>query len=181
VDRSLSLVAKVHGDAVRLTPVLRSAIWSVDKDQPIVRVATLDGLVAASAATRRFALTLFEAFAAAALSLATIGLYALLSGSVTERHREIGIRAALGATRPDILALVARQALVLTGCGLGVGLLTAAATSHALASLLFGVTPLDPVTYAVAAGLLAGVAALACAVPALRAMRIEPAVALRAE
>jgi putative ABC transport system permease protein len=181
VDRSLSLVAKVRGDVASLTPALRTAIWSVDKDQPIVRVATLDGLVAASAATRRFALTLFEAFATAALSLATIGLYALLSGSVTERHREIGIRAALGASRPDILALVARQALVLTGFGLGVGLLTAAATSHALASLLFGVTPLDPVTYAVATGLLAGVAALACAVPAWRAMRIEPAVALRAE
>ena len=181
VDRSLSLVAKIRGDVTRLTPALRSAIWSVDKDQPIVRVATLDGLVAASAATRRFALTLFEAFAAAALSLAAIGLYALLSGSVTERRREIGIRAALGASRPNILALVARQALVLTGFGLVVGLLTAAATSRTLESLLFGITPLDPITYAVATGSLAGVAVLACAAPAWRAVRIEPALALRAE
>jgi putative ABC transport system permease protein len=181
VDRSLSLVAKVRGDAARLTPALRRAIWSVDKDQPIVRVATLDGLVAASGATRRFALTLFEAFATAALSLAAIGLYALLWGSVSERHREIGIRAALGASRPDILALVAGQAFVLTGFGLVVGLLTAVATSRALESLLFGVTPFDPVTYAVASGLLAGVTALACAAPAWRAVRIEPALALRAE
>ena len=90
------------------------AIWSVDKDQPIVRVATMGELVAASAAERRFALILFEAFGLAALVLAAIGLYGILSGSVTERTREIGVRSALGASSRDILALVLRQGMVLT-------------------------------------------------------------------
>jgi predicted permease len=180
-ERSLSLVAKVRGDATRVAPALRSAIWSVDKDQPIVRVATMEQLITASAATRRFALILFESFAAAALTLAAIGLYGLLSGSVAERHREIGIRAALGASRAAILALVARQGLALTGAGLAAGLLVAVAASRALVTLLFAITPLDPVTYAAVTALLAAVAVFACAIPAWRAVRIEPAVALRHE
>jgi putative ABC transport system permease protein len=180
-ERSLSFVAKVRGDATSVVPALRHAIWTADKDQPIVRVATLDDLVAASAATRRFALLLFESFAAAALTLAAIGLYGLLSGIVTERHREIGIRGALGASRAAIVALVARQGLVLAGAGVVAGLFAALAASRALATLLFGVTQLDPTTYAASAALLVVVAALACAVPAWRAVRIDPAVALRRE
>jgi len=180
-ERSLSLVANVRGEATRVVPALRNAIWSVDKDQPIVRVATMEQLITASAATRRFALILFEGFAAAALTLAAIGLYGLLSGSVAERRREIGIRAALGASRAAILALVARQGLALTGAGLAAGLVAAVAASRALVTLLFGVTPLDPVTYAAVTALLGVVAAVACAVPAWRAVRIEPAVALRHE
>jgi putative ABC transport system permease protein len=180
-ERTLSLVVTARGDATSVVPALRRAIWSVDKDQPIVRVATVDSLVAASAATRRFALWLFESFAAAALMLAAIGLYGLLSGIVTERHHEIGIRGALGASRSAIVALVARQGLGLAGVGVVAGLFAALAASRGLATLLFGITPFDPVTYLASAALLVGVAALACAVPAWRAVRIDPAVALKYE
>ena len=114
VDNVQSLVVRTHGDAAALAPAIRSAIWSVDKNQPIVRVATMDNLLASSEAQRRFALILFEAFALVALVLAATGMYGVLAGSVTERMREIGIRAALGASRGDILALVVRQGMTLT-------------------------------------------------------------------
>ena len=129
-DNPLSLVVRARGDAAALAPAIRNAIWSVDKDQPIVRVATMDDLLAASAAERRFALILFEAFALVALVLAATGIYGVLSGSVTERTREIGVRSALGASRGDILALVVRQGMTLTGLGVAIGLAGAVAASQ---------------------------------------------------
>ena len=119
----------------------------MDKDQPIVRTATMDDLVAASAAERRFALIVFEAFALAALALAAAGIYGVLAGSVAERTREIGVRSALGASRGMIVGLVVRQGLTLTACGVLIGLVGAAAASQVLVAMLFGVSPLDPATY----------------------------------
>jgi putative ABC transport system permease protein len=180
-DNPLWLVVRSTGDAAALTPAVKNAIWSVDKDQPIVRVALMDSLVAASASQRRFALVLFEAFALVALVLAAIGIFGVLSGSVTERMREIGLRSALGASRGDILAMVFRQAMTLTGLGILIGLAGAVVASRALITLLFRVSRLDPVTYAGVIALLGGVSAIACWMPAWRAARIDPSITLRAE
>ncbi|HKQ05406.1 MAG TPA: ABC transporter permease [Blastocatellia bacterium] len=181
VDKARWLVVRTHGDAAALAPAVRRAIWSVDKDQPIVRVVTLSDLLAASAAVRRFALTLFEAFGLVALVLAATGIYGVLSGSVTERVREIGVRLALGATRGNILALVIRQGMTMTMIGIVIGVSGAVAASQALVSLLFGVSRLDPLTYLGVMALLASVSAIACWVPAWRAARVDPAITLRAE
>ncbi len=180
-DNVMSLAVHTRGDAKALGPAIKKAIWGVDKDQPITRVATMEALLAASAAERRFALIVFEAFALVALVLAAIGIYGVLSGSVTERLREIGVRAALGASRADIMALVVRQAMTLTGLGVGMGLAGAAAASRALITLLFGVSPLDPITYVGVIALLAAVSAMAAWVPAWRAARVDPVKALRQE
>ncbi|MEN3333754.1 MAG: putative transport system permease protein [Blastocatellia bacterium] len=180
-DRVLSLVVRARGDAAALAPAIRQAIWSVDKDQPIVRLATMDKLLAASAAERRFALILFEAFGVLALVLAATGIYGVLSGSVTERMREIGVRLALGASRGNILALVVRQGMTLTGLGVVIGLSGAVAASQALVTLLFGVSRLDPITYLGVIALLVGVSVIACWVPAWRAARVDPSITLRAE
>jgi ABC-type antimicrobial peptide transport system permease subunit len=180
-DRVLSLVVRARGDAAALTQAVRNAIWSVDKDQTIVRAVTMEALVAATAAERRFAFILFEAFALVALVLAAIGIYGVLSGSVTERMREIGVRSALGASRGDIVAMIVRQGMTLTGLGVAIGLSGAVASSHALVTLLFGVSRLDPVTYGGVVALLLGVSGIACWIPAWRAARVDPSITLRAE
>jgi putative ABC transport system permease protein len=181
VDSVQSLVVRTQGDAAALAPAVRNAIWSVDKDQPIVRVATMENLLATSEAERHFVLILFEAFGLVALALAATGIYGVLSGSVTERTREIGVRVALGATPGDILALVVRQGMTLTVLGVVIGLSGAALASQALVSLLFGVSRLDPVTYLGVIALLAGVSVIACWVPAWRAAHVDPSITLRAE
>jgi putative ABC transport system permease protein len=180
-DPMLSLVVRAHGDPAALAPALRTAIWSVDKDQPIVRVATMEALLAASAAERRFALILFEVFGLVALVLAATGIYGVLSAGVTERIREIGVRSALGASRGNILALVLRQGMTLTALGVAIGLVGAVAASSALSTMLFNVTRLDPATYISVAVLLLGVSAVACWLPAWRAARVDPTITLRAE
>ena len=181
VDNVQSLVVRTRGDAATLAPAIQTAIWSVDKDQPIVRVATMDNLLAASEAERRFALILFAAFALVALILAATGIYGVLAGSVAERTREIGVRSALGASRGDILGLVIRQGMLLAAIGIAIGLLGAAAASKAVTSLLYGVSRLDPVTYAGVIVLLGAVALGACGIPAWRAAKVDPATTLRAE
>jgi predicted permease len=181
VDRKISLVVRGRGVPLALAPAVRAAIWSVDKDQPVVRVATMRELVEASVTDRRFALTVFEAFGLAALVLAAIGLYGILSVSVTERTREIGVRSALGASARDILALVLREGMVLTGVGVVVGLVLAWAAGRSHAALLFELPPLDPVTYGGVVVLLLGEPTHACRGPAWRAARLDPALTLRAE
>ena len=180
-DQAMSLVVRARGDAAALTPEIKNAIWSVDKNQPIVRIAPMNTLVAATGAERRFTLILFEAFGIVALVLAAVGIYGVLSGSVTERTHEIGIRAALGASRRNILALVIRQGMTLMGLGVVIGLAAAFAASQAITTLLFGISPLDPLTYFGVIALLLAVSAIACWIPAWRAARVDPMVALRYE
>jgi putative ABC transport system permease protein len=180
-DRALWLVVRARGNAGALAPAIRQAIWSVDKDQPVVKVATMDNLLAASAAERRLALILFEAFGVVALVLAATGIYGVLSGSVTERTREIGVRLALGASRRNILALVFRQGMTLTGLGVLIGLIGAVAASQAIITLLYGISRLDPIAYLGVIALLIGVSVVACWMPAWRAARVDPSITLRAE
>ena len=180
-DDVLSLVVRTRGDAAALAPSVRNAVWSVDKDQPIVRVATMESLLAVSEAQRHFTLIVLEAFALVGLMLAATGIYGVLSGTVSERTREIGIRAALGASRRDILGLVVKQGMRLTGLGVVLGLAGAVIASQALVTLLFGVSRLDPITYLGVIALLLAVAGLACLVPASRAAHVDPAITLRAE
>ncbi len=181
VDNPQSIVVRTTANAASLAAAVRSAIWSVDKDQPIVRVATMESLLAQSEAQRRFVLVLFEAFALVALVLAATGLYGVLSGSVTDRTREIGVRSALGASRGNILALVVRQGMTLTGVGVAIGIFGAVAASQTIITLLYGISRLDPISYLGVIGLLLGVSALACWVPAWRAAQVDPAITLRAE
>ena len=185
-DAVQSLVLRTRGEAAALAPAIlapaiQDAIWSVDKEQPIVRVATMEKLVADTAAERRFVLVLFEAFGLVALALAAIGLYGVLSGSVAERTQEIGVRAALGATRGDLLALVMRQGLTMTCVGLAIGLCGAFAMGRAMSAMLFTVSWRDGATYLGTTALLLGVSGVACFIPARRAASVDPMQALRAE
>jgi putative ABC transport system permease protein len=180
-DNAMSFVVRARGNTMALAPAIRNAIWSVDKDQPILRVATMDDLLAASAAERRFALILFEAFGLVALVLAASGIYGVLSGSVTERTREIGVRLTLGASRGNIVTLVVRQGMTLTVLGVVIGLAGAVAATRAIVTLLFGVSRFDPITYLGVIVLLLGVSVVACWLPAWRAARVDPLVALRDE
>ncbi|HEY9435657.1 MAG TPA: ABC transporter permease [Blastocatellia bacterium] len=181
IESSRSLVVRARGDAAALAPAIRKAIWSVNKDQPISRVATMDELLAATAAERRFALILFEAFGLVALALACAGIYGALSGSVAERTREIGVRMALGAERRDVLGMILRQGLKLTLIGVGIGLVAAWTATRMLAKLLYGVGATDPLTFGGVALLLTVVALIACYLPARRATKVDPLVALRQE
>lgn len=181
LDNVQTLVVRTTGPAAALAAPIRDAIWSVDREEPIVRVATMQSLVAASEAQRRFVLMLFSAFALTGLILAATGLFGLLAGYVTERTREIGIRTAVGASRASVVLLVLRHGMALTLLGALIGMAGAALSSRAIAALLSGISPLDPATYLGVAALLLCVATLACFLPARRAASIDPVQALRAE
>ena len=181
VDDVQSLVVRTAGDPAIVVDPIRQAIWSVDPTLPLVRIAPLPDLLAASEAQRTFALTVFAAFGIAALLLAGVGVYGVIEARVTERTREIGLRSALGATPVKLVGLVLRQSLILTGAGIVVGIAAAAGATQAIASLLFGIEAFDPLTYAGVAALLLAVALVACYAPAFRAARIDPVVALRSE
>jgi putative ABC transport system permease protein len=180
-DRALSFVIKTRGDAASLTAAVRTAIWSVDKDQPIVRIATLDDIVTSTARERTFALLLFELFGLAALLLTAVGIYGVVSSGVNERVREIGVRSALGASRPAILRMVMGEGATMAGLGITLGALAAAAATRGMTSLLFGVSRFDWLSYVTVACLLLAVAALASLIPALRAARVDPSLTLRSE
>jgi putative ABC transport system permease protein len=181
VEPVQSLVVRTSGDAAALTSAVQRAVWSVDRNKPITRVATMQRLIERTASERRFASVIYATFAMAALLLAAVGLYGVISGRVAERTREIGIRSALGATRGNIVRSVLGNGLLLTAAGVAIGVAGASVTSRLLETLLYGISRADPATYAAVIGILGGVAALACWVPARRAAGVDPVITLRAE
>jgi len=180
-ESGMTLVIRTAGDPLRVVAAARNEVRSVDPDQPVANIRTMDHIVAASMARQRFNMLLLGIFAAVALALAAVGLYGVISYSVGQRAHEIGIRMALGAKRTDVLRMVLRQGMVLVAAGLAVGLAAALMMSRMLTSLLYEVRATDPVVLVGVALLLAAVAAAACSVPALRATRVDPVTALRYE
>jgi putative ABC transport system permease protein len=175
------VVIRTSIDPVNVVAAVKEQVWSVDKEQPISDIKTMDQVLSTSLAQRRFNMALLGGFAAVALVLAAVGIYGVMSYSVTQRTREIGIRMALGAGRRDILELVMGRGLLLTLLGVTVGLAGAFFLTRVMESLLYGVSVHDPITFAVISLLLMGVALGACFVPARRATRVDPMVALRYE
>jgi ABC-type antimicrobial peptide transport system permease subunit len=173
------LVIRTTVDPATIETAVRQVIRDVDRNQPIVRVATMEQRVAASMARQRLVMGAFDAFAMVALLLATIGIYGVLAGGVIERTREIAVRTAIGASRVSIISEVGRQAIGMAAIGMVVGGAVAAALSRGLIALLFEVSPLDGLTYVGMAVLLLIAAAVSAIVPAWRAARIPPAAALQ--
>jgi putative ABC transport system permease protein len=183
-ERSLGLLSfavRTRSDPAAVIPAVTRIIRAVDVNAGIDAIVPIDRLVANSVARPRFYAVIAGVFAAVASLLALVGVYGLLAYAVTERTQEIGVRMALGAQRGQVLALVLWQGLMLTAVGVAVGLAAAAAATRVLQGMLFGITPLDGLTFAAVAAAFCLVAALACYVPARRATKVDPMVALRAE
>ena len=178
---SMSLLVRSTSDLSSLVPSIRDAIHLVDKDQPIYRVMTMEEMVSNSVAQKRFSMLLLAIFAAVALLLAAVGIYGVMSYSVTQRTHEIGIRMALGASRRDVFKLIVRRGMTLTVIGVAIGLTVAFLVARVMSSLLFGIGSHDPVTFVAIPLILTGVALVACFIPARRATRVDPMVALRYE
>jgi putative ABC transport system permease protein len=179
--RQVCFVVRTANDPLAHLAETRRAILSVDPDQPLYDVSSFAQIVARSVAERRFQMLLLSAFAGLALVLAAVGTYGVISYGVTRRTQEIGIRMALGATPGNVMDLVLRRGLALTFGGLLLGIAGALALARTLSNLLYGVRPTDPATFAGVAALLAVAALAACAIPARRATRVDPLVALRHE
>jgi len=172
---------RTTGDPLALAPRIRTLVSEIDKTQVPDAVMTLEQALADSIAPRRLNLFLLGMFAIAALVLAVIGIYGVMAYSVTQRMHEIGIRIALGARRADVIRMIVRQGMRVTLVAVGVGLTGALALSRVIEGLLYGVQPRDPLTFVVAAVALTATAVVACWVPALRAARADPTIALRYE
>lgn len=176
-----SIVVRTDGNPLSLAGAIKSQIWSVDPAQPIASVATMEQLLADSVSPRRFNMTLIGVFAVIALALAAVGIYGVISYTVSQRTHEIGIRVAVGAQGADVLRLVVGQGMALALSGVGVGLIAAFGLTRLMSSLLFGVTATDPLTFIAVPVILTGTALAACFVPARRATKIDPMIALRYE
>jgi putative ABC transport system permease protein len=179
VGRTLSLALRTSLSAGTLEAQIRGAIQSVDPGLPVFNVTSMDEVLDASLASRRFSANLVTGFAGVALLLASIGIYGLLAYMVGQRSREIGIRMALGARRDDILRMFLRKGVALAGVGIVAGLVFSASTASMMASLLYRVRPHDPAVFLIVPLLLLAVAALASYLPARRATKVDPMFALR--
>ncbi len=175
------LVIRAKGDATSLIVPVQRAVREVDRDLPAANIRTMEQLFAESVAQPRFYTALLGLFAAIALLLAVIGIFGVISYAVTQRTHEIGVRIALGARKRDVLRLVVGQGMTLVGLGILLGLGTAFAVTRFLLSLLYGVSAGDPFVFAGVSALLAAVALVACYIPARRAMKVDPVIALRYE
>ena len=180
-DDLFHVLVRTTGDPRSLADNARAVVRSLDPNQPVADIRTMEQVAGATVARPRLNLLLLGGFAILALLLAAIGIYGVISYSVTQRRAEIGVRVALGASRPDVLRLVVGQGVRLTLAGLLVGLAGALVLTRLMTSLLFGVEPTDPLTLATVAAFLAAVALLASWIPARRAAATDPAIALRAE
>ena len=176
-----NLVIRTQGDPTNLAAAVRKEVQGIDPDQPVAAVRTMDQWVDTSVAQPRYRTALLGLFALLALVLASTGIYGVMSYTVAQRTHEIGVRMALGARRFDVLRLVVRQGMLLVVLGVGVGLAGAMALTRVMSTLLFGVTAKDPVTFVAVATLLTLVAFVACYIPARRATKVDPLVALRYE
>jgi putative ABC transport system permease protein len=180
-QRSMTIVARSKSNAGAIAGPLRAAVTSVDKSLPVYALKPMTEHLRESLARRRFNLILLSIFSCVALALAAVGIYGVISYGVTQRTHEMGIRMALGAKRRDVLKLVVRQAMVLALAGVGIGLLASFALTRLIKGLLFSVSVTDPMTFVAIAVLMTLIALIACLIPARRATKVDPLVALRYE
>lgn len=177
----MSLVVHTASDPVSMVPAIRNQVLSVDKDQPVSDIMTMEQRLAKSVASSRFVMLLLGAFSVLALGLAAVGIYGVMAYLVTQRTQEIGVRMALGAQKRDVLKLVVAKGMALAIIGTAIGLVASLVLTRLMRSLLFGVTPTDWFTFVIASMLLLTVALLACYIPARRATKLDPLIALRYE
>jgi predicted permease len=179
--RSMTFLIRAKGDANALAPAARDVIRSLDTQQPVADVRLLESFLGSSVAQRRFNTLLLAVFAVVALLLAVVGLYGVMAWMVSCRTREIGVRMALGAREADVMKLILKQGMLLVGIGAAAGLGVALLATRLVESLLYGVSRNDPLTFVMVMLILAGAALLACYVPARRATKVDPLVALQCE
>lgn len=179
VFRDFAIVARTSLPAILLEPQVRREVQNIDPGLPVYNVTSMDELLDRSLASRRFSAQLVGGFAGLALLLASIGIYGLLAYMVGQRSREIGLRMALGAGRGEILRMILLKGIVLAGAGVAVGVILSASAASMMASLLYGVRPLDPTIFLVVPLLFFAVAVLASYIPAWRATKVDPIIALR--
>jgi putative ABC transport system permease protein len=177
----MTFVIRAQGAAAGIAPAARNVIQTLDSEQPVADVRTMESLLAKSVARARFSTLLLTVFASVALLLAAVGIYGVMAYTVSQRTHEIGVRMALGAQTRDVLRLVVRQGMALALAGVAIGLIASFMLTRLMKSLLFEVSATDPLTYGLIAVILSFVALLACFIPARRATKVDPMTALRYE